>query len=86
MSRSEPSDDQPTNSKPVVVASLEDETGDRCVDIIKHPQGHYTFAECRRDPEDSHGWRRLSEAEGDAYKTEYDAYRGAIKAAPWLME
>lgn len=72
--------------KPVVVASLEDDTGDRCVDIIRHPDGQHTFVECRRDPEDSHGWRRLSEAEGERYATEFAAYRAAIKAVPWLID
>ena len=72
--------------KPLVVASLEDDTGDRCVDIIKSPDGSYTFAECRRDPEDSHGWRRLSEAPGDSFPTEFAAYNAALKAAPWLID
>ncbi len=72
--------------KPVVVASLEDDTGDRCVDIIHNADGRFTFAECRRDPEDHHGWRRLSEAQGPTYPTQYAAYSAAIKAVPWLID
>lgn len=71
--------------KPVVVASLEDDTGDRCVDILRHAEDHYTFAECRRDPEDSHGWRRLSDVDGPAFPTESAAYLAALKAVPWLI-
>jgi hypothetical protein len=74
------------DAKPVVVASLEDDTGDRCVDIIRHGDGQYTFHECRRDPEDNHGWRRLSEAEGERYASEFAAYQAALKAAPWLLD
>lgn len=75
-----------TLTKPLVVASLEDDTGDRCVDILQHPEGHFTYAECRRDPEDSHGWRRLSAAEGPAFKTQFAAYSAALKAVPWLID
>ena len=73
-------------TKPRVVASLEDDTGDRCVDIIKHPDGSFSFAECRRDPEDNHGWRRLSESDGERYPTEFAAYSAALKSAPWLID
>ena len=72
--------------KPLVVASLEDDTGDRCVDIIKHPDGHYTYSECRRDPEDSHGWRRLTEAEGERFSTEFAAYNAALRDVGWLID
>lgn len=45
----------------VVRASLEDATGDRCVDLIEDGAGcaPWGWVECRRDPEDGHGWRRL---------------------------
>jgi len=73
--------------KPVVVASLEDDTGDRCVDILRHEDGaFYTYAECRRDPEDTHGWRRLAEAEGDRYPSEFAAYNAALRAVAWLID
>ncbi|WP_102110016.1 hypothetical protein [Oceaniglobus roseus] len=49
--------------KPRVVASLNDDTGMRCVDILEFGGG-FGFVECRRDPEDGHGWRRLSEPLG----------------------
>ena len=37
--------------------SLEDETGARCVDIRRLADGDFDWVECRRDPEDGHGWR-----------------------------
>ena len=75
-----------TTPKPVVVASLEDDTGDRCVDIIRHADGHFTYAECRRDPEDSHGWRRLSAADGPSFSSEFAAYNAALRDVDWLID
>lgn len=46
--------------KPLVLMSLEDASGDRCVDILQLSDTDFGFSECRRDPEDSHGWRRLA--------------------------
>jgi len=45
------------HNKPLVIVSLEDERGARCVDIRRQPDGTFDWAECRRDPEDGHGWR-----------------------------
>ena len=44
--------------KPLVVTSLEDAGGDRCVDILRLGAS-FGWVECRRDPEDAHGWRHL---------------------------
>ena len=45
---------------PLVLVSIEDATGDRCVDILRLSDTEFGFSECRRDPEDSQGWRRLA--------------------------
>lgn len=48
----------PAAGRRLVLASLEDESGDRCVDLLR--QGaDFGWVECRRDPEDAHGWRHL---------------------------
>jgi len=70
--------------KPLVLASLEDETGDRCVDIIRLNDGQYAFRECRRDPEDGHGWRYLSYAAPDVFDTQSAARDAAVQAVGWL--
>ncbi len=70
--------------KPLVLASIEDETGDRCVDIIRTGQGNFTYRECRRDPEDTHGWRYLSHADPVIYDTEVSARAAAIAEIGWL--
>lgn len=70
--------------KPLVLQSIGDDTGDRCVDIIRQPDGSYTFRECRRDPEDSHGWRYLSEATPPLFVTEGAALQAARDATGWM--
>ena len=70
--------------KPQVLQSIEDDTGDRCVDILCLPSGLFTFRECRRDPEDSHGWRHLSGGDPQSFETEAAARQAAIAAVPWL--
>ena len=45
-------------SRVLVRASIEDATGDRCVDLLEQG-GAFGWVECRKDPEDPHGWRHL---------------------------
>ncbi|KMW58336.1 hypothetical protein AIOL_003309 [Candidatus Rhodobacter oscarellae] len=68
--------------KPVVMNSYEDDGGLRCVDIRKHEDGAWSWAECRRDPEDATGWRILNLGEG--YGDEAAAFAGAMGAVDWL--
>ena len=72
--------------KPLVLQSIEDETGDRCVDIIRLPDGNYTYRECRRDPEDGHGWRHLSGAILTTFDTAAAARQAAGKEVAWLKD
>jgi hypothetical protein len=72
--------------KPLVLASIEDETGDRCVDIIRLTDGRFAYRECRRDPEDSHGWRYLSEAPPASFDTEDAAREAAIEGVGWMRK
>lgn len=43
--------------KPVVVESIEDDTGLLCVDILEMRGRDFGFCEFRRDPDDPYGWR-----------------------------
>ncbi len=70
--------------KPLVLASIEDETGDRCVDIIRLANGQFAYRECRRDPEDSHGWRYLSQAAPTPFDSEAAAREAATQATGWM--
>lgn len=66
----------------IVVASHEDMTGDRCVDILQDGR-HFSWVECRRDPEDSHGWRRLGAPRG-TFGDRSTAERDAAQYVAWL--
>jgi len=72
-------------TRPVVVQSLEDETGTRCVDLIALRDGAFGFRECRRDPEDGHGWRFLSAAAPLPYASVEQARAAGVVAGGWLV-
>jgi hypothetical protein len=67
----------------VVRASLEDAGGDRCVDLIEGPGPAWAWVECRRDPEDGHGWRRLHPPRG-GHADAASARAAAARAVGWL--
>ncbi|MDX8347713.1 hypothetical protein SLH49_06915 [Cognatiyoonia sp. IB215446] len=71
--------------KPLVLQSIEDVTGHRCVDIIRLADGRFTFRECRRDPEDSHGWRYLSGAQTAIFDTAEAARAAALAEIGWMQ-
>lgn len=69
--------------KPLVVRSVEDWSGQRCVDVRREADGLFSWAECRRDPEDGHGWRFLGfGAEG--FVSEAEALAAATAAVGWM--
>ncbi|MEM7178401.1 MAG: hypothetical protein AAGD47_05240 [Pseudomonadota bacterium] len=70
--------------RPVVMTSLESADGQRCVDLIRHGDKSWAFRECRRDPEDNHGWRPLSAAEPRRYPSETEALAAARESVRWL--
>ena len=65
-----------------VLRSIEDGGGARCVDIARGEAGYF-WVECRRDPEDSHGWRHLGDPAGP-FATEAEALATARGAVGWL--
>ena len=67
--------------KPLVVASLQDGGGDRCIDILRLAEG-YAWVEGRRDPEDPHGWRHLHPPIS-GYASDAEA-RAAAAGSTWL--
>ena len=69
-----------------VVASLHNDAVDRCVDIIKRPDGTFGFKEFRRDPEDSGGWTLIGYNPGGTYATEAQAVAAATAAVAWLRD
>jgi len=70
--------------KPTVIESFEDESGQRCVDLLKNSDGSFAWAECRRDPEDASGWRTLSTS--SAFPGQDAAMNDALGNVGWLRE
>ena len=70
--------------KPVVIRSVNDAAEQRCGDIRRHGDGTFEWLECRRDPEDPHGWRVLGGQGGHA--SEDEAMAAAGVATGWLTD
>jgi hypothetical protein len=69
-----------------VVRSLHNEEVDRCVDIVRRPDGTFGFKEFRRDPEDSGAWTLVGENPKASYATEQQAEAAARTAVAWLRD
>ena len=74
----------PSPIRPLVLASLENGDGTRCVDIFRRGDGTFGFEECRRDPEDPRGWSRMDAFGHLVFATETAARRAAAAAVAWL--
>lgn len=71
-----------TDETPTVVTSLEDDTGEHCVDILQHADGQFTYAEYIRDDD---GWHLAEGDNSGVFKTQYAAYLAAVKTISWLI-
>jgi hypothetical protein len=68
----------------VVLASLENDQHDRCVDLFRRPDGSFGFEEFRRDVEDAGAWTPVAYYSGRTYGSTDAAYGAAAKAVGWL--
>jgi hypothetical protein len=71
---------------PDVVATIHSDDGDRCVKIVKRPDGTFGFDEYRRDPEDSGGWTFVKSAAQSIYPTQEQAAAAARAGLGWLRD
>lgn len=74
-----------TTPRNLVLASLEADGGDRCVDIFRRSDGSFGFEEYRRDSEDGRGWFRIGNFSEQVFTSEVDARTAAAAALPWLL-
>lgn len=70
-------------ARPLVLRSIEARGGERCVDILRREDGGVYWVECRRDPEDSHGWRHLGLPAGP-FADEAGALAAARATVGWM--
>lgn len=69
-----------------VVRSIENPSGDRCVDLFERSDGRFGFEECRRDVEDQRGWFPIGTFGDDAFESADAALAAARRVVPWLRQ
>ena len=74
----------PRPARKLVLASLENDGGTRCVDIFRRADGSHGFEEYRRDPEDPRGWSGAAGFGDRIFDTEEAARAAANGAVGWL--
>ena len=67
----------------VVVASIANATGERCVDIFRRDDGSYGFGEWRRDVEDLR-WHAIGGGTDEAFDSEAAARNAACRHVAWF--
>ena len=67
-----------------VVDSINNETGELCVDIFVREDGSFGFEEFRRDTEDLRGWFSLRRHGAWSFESMDAALRQARLSVPWL--
>ena len=70
----------------VVLKSIEDEYGLRCVDIFRRDDGSFGFKEFRRDPEDGGRWTLVADYSAGRYANSDETLQEAQKAISWITE
>jgi hypothetical protein len=68
--------------KPVVVLSVNDDTETWCIDVRQEDDG-FSWVECRRDPEDNHGWRIIT-GPSRGFATLEAAWAAARETVGWV--
>jgi hypothetical protein len=72
---------------PEIVSSLEDDSGERMVDILHHVDaGHFTYVEYHRTSDESDEWRQVEADNTKTYKTKFAAYTAATRNVEWMMD
>ncbi len=68
----------------LVLASIENDEANRCVDLFRRPDGSHGFEEFRRDAEDAGAWTPVSYYAAARYETQAASLAAARRAVAWL--
>jgi len=71
-------------AKPRVLASIETDDGQRCVDLFVRQDQSFGFEEYRRDPEDPRGWFAVGGYRDLSFASEHQARDAATACVPWF--
>ena len=70
----------------VVLNSIENLNGDRCLDVFERDDGTFGFEEFRKEPESKTGWVLVGYYSDGMYKTQGLVFFEAGKRVSWLNE
>ena len=70
----------------VVLNSIENFNGDRCLDVFERDNGTFGFEEFRKEPESKTGWVLVGYYSDGMYKTQALAFLEAENRVLWLNE
>ncbi|WP_158902063.1 hypothetical protein [Burkholderia sp. L27(2015)] len=70
----------------VTIRSVEDASGQYCVDFISHPDGTFSAKQFRRDPEDEGRWTLIADYSAKRFATEKEAVDAIAALLPWLED
>ena len=70
----------------LVLDSIENPEGNRCVDLFSRPDETFGFEEFRRDPEDRGAWTPVQYCSGVRYGSRQEALVAAKRLVPWLAQ
>lgn len=68
----------------VVLDSLENPEGDRCVDLFRRSDGSFGFEEFRRDVEDAGQWTPVAFYSGARFASKDQSLAAASSCVVWL--
>ncbi|MDE0967847.1 MAG: hypothetical protein OSA51_00400 [Octadecabacter sp.] len=72
---------------PEIVSSLEDDSGERMVDILHHVDAeHFTYVEYHRASVETDEWQQVKDDSVKTYKTQFAAYTAATRKVDWMMD
>lgn len=71
-------------ASPVVLASIENTEGNRCVDLFVRADGTFGFEEYRRDPEDQR-WAKVGYNAHRIFASRDEARAAARAAVEWMQ-
>ena len=69
-----------------VLASVENDTHDRCVDLFRRPDETWGFEEFRRDVEDGGLWTPVAAYAYSVYPSREAAWAQALRTVAWLAK
>lgn len=70
--------------RPHVVTSVNNDEGNRCVDVFQRADGSYGFEEYRRDVESREGWFPIGGHAGGVFASADEAQGAAWTRVSWL--